>query len=670
MTRMSRCGTALLLAAALVAVSSWPARAGVGAEAAREARIKRCVERLGSDSARIKLAALAALAEIGGPEQGKAVVDCLRATDDVDTLIAGARALGGMRAKDGVEILCEMITHGNADVRRAAIRALGEIGDKSAVQPMLSAFPKDTPSWLDYAIAFGRIADPAARAAIQQVLEAYKPSPLRARPAAALARVAPKTGLDYLIKMFKGKESEDGFFEAFEAAGAMGEIDSKEAAEFLLDRLGRLQANPLEIALREAITTGLSRLRTGEVVLSVAKPGLKDKHPAVRAAVARGLGPTRVAELVPLLVPLLEDKEPDVRVAAADGLGDCRQPGALDALLPLASTKEFPLRVAVLVALGKIGDDRALPTLVPMLDDPDTRIRYAAANALFGIRTKACVKPLIDLLGKSREWLQKETAGMLTSMTGKTLGLNANTWSDWWKQAEPGFDIFWPEDEATIQERITYWEIEISSDRICFLIDTSGSMSEPAMFDLDRWRTVRSGPKPKDAPKGEDIGPGIEPAELARKIGAAKAELLRSLKTLPDPCLFDVIAYSDHVNRWEKAMQPARVDKKRTCNEKFVQKLRPNGSTFIYEVLEDAFKLAGPGVQDAKKDLACDTIYLLTDGTPWPPSKMLDTEKILEHFRELNKLGRVRINTIGLGQCNSDFLRKLAAQNGGKFVRQ
>ncbi|MBI3098400.1 MAG: hypothetical protein HYY93_09195, partial [Planctomycetes bacterium] len=293
----------------------------------------------------------------------------------------------------------------------------------------------------------------------------------------------------------------------------------------------------------------------------------------------------------------------------------------------------------------------------------------AAADALFGIRTKACVKPLIDLLGRSREWLQKEVAGMLTSMTGKSLGLNAGTWADWWKSAEPGFDIFWPEDAATIQERVTYWEIEISSDKICFLIDTSGSMAEAAMFDLDRWRTVRSGPKPKDAPQGDDIGPGIEPAELARKIGAAKAELLRSLKTLPDPCLFDVIAYSDHVDRWEKTMQPARIDKKRTCNERFIQKLRPSGSTFIYEVLEEAFKLAGPGVEDPKRDLACDTLYLLTDGTPWWPSKVLDCEKILEHFREVNKLGRIRINTIGIGECNSDFLRKLAAQNGGRFVR-
>jgi L-lysine 2,3-aminomutase len=54
---------------------------------------------------------------------------------------------------------------------------------------------------------------------------------------------------------------------------------------------------------------------------------------------------------------------------------------------------------------------------------------------------------------------------------------------------------------------------------------------------------------------------------------------------------------------------------------------------------------------------------------------MTDTDRLCEEIRKINKVRKIRIHTIAVGvegkgqsPVNLDFLKKLAEENGGKFV--
>ena len=62
-----------------------------------------------------------------------------------------------------------------------------------------------------------------------------------------------------------------------------------------------------------------------------------------------------------------------------------------------------------------------------------------------------------------------------------------------------------------------------------------------------------------------------------------------------------------------------------------------------------------------------DTVFFLSDGRP-SVGKYVDTNLILKEVQEINKVYRITFHAIAIGQFQKDFLRTLAAQNGGEFV--
>lgn len=62
-----------------------------------------------------------------------------------------------------------------------------------------------------------------------------------------------------------------------------------------------------------------------------------------------------------------------------------------------------------------------------------------------------------------------------------------------------------------------------------------------------------------------------------------------------------------------------------------------------------------------------DTVYFLSDGRP-SVGKLVDTNEILKEVKRCNDMYRLVIHTIAIGEFEKEFLRSLAAQNGGEFV--
>ncbi len=82
------------------------------------------------------------------------------------------------------------------------------------------------------------------------------------------------------------------------------------------------------------------------------------------------------------------------------GLGQVGRsiPCVLDAVLPLVADGDAEVRAAAARALGDARAAAAESRLIGLLTDTEPRVRFAAAEALGRIGSKACVKPVLDLL--------------------------------------------------------------------------------------------------------------------------------------------------------------------------------------------------------------------------------------------------------------------------------
>ncbi|MCI0652082.1 MAG: VWA domain-containing protein [Planctomycetes bacterium] len=296
-------------------------------------------------------------------------------------------------------------------------------------------------------------------------------------------------------------------------------------------------------------------------------------------------------------------------------------------------------------------------------------------------RSKSAIPALIDLLEKvgydpkTESYLVRDA---LINLTGKDFA-NITEWREFWKSNGADFDpkaLDQPQGTTGVPRKTaanleglktpSFFEVEVMSDHILFIIDVSGSMK---MWD-----------------KGDEkIGTGPD-WQTRQRLARVKHHLSAAVKNLPKYATFNIIAYSS----WQKAFNPkgtvpANEQWKKKALE-FIDGLRPEGATHTDEALAEAFK-----------DSSLDTIFLLTDGCPekeTSAAKPRDLmQAILDATRKMNRLPRVKLYAFGFvgdgeyppgssppppnpkkdadrptSEELAAFLKKLAEENYGKFT--
>jgi hypothetical protein len=154
--------------------------------------------------------------------------------------------------------------------------------------------------------------------------------------------------------------------------------------------------------------------------------------------------------------------------------------------------------------------------------------------------------------------------------------------------------------------------------------------------------------------------------EMRRRIIRARTQLCQAIEGLGDERRFTVIPFSSDVNPWSQVLlESSRKNRKSAVQ--FVQSLKASGITVTDEAL--ALALSDPTL---------DTIYLITDGAPTHIGSQGDQlpidakalmKRIVEETRALNHLRGIRIFTLGFVDAEEDFLKQLAEENSGKYVR-
>lgn len=315
---------------------------------------------------------------------------------DRDEAVRGAAGEAMMTSHAGQAALVEATRDKDANVRLAAVRAIGRGSENKSAPAAVAALLADQDARVRAAAATtlvgGINSGQAARIAgvkpeVVAALVADR-DPAARDGGVALARVLGPGVLPVLFKSLASATTADQSDAASRGVVAvmqnLGNTGSSPAAVGPT-LTGALKAK--EPAVRTAAAKALAYINVLAIVQDLV-PLAADADPAVRAAAVAALGhPDVAADVAPVLATALKDKDPIVRLAAARAAAAGLPPdaGALAALVRVATTDpDLTARVA--------GDDalrRAqLSTVIPTTQN--------ATPGVVGIELEAAVSQLAD----------------------------------------------------------------------------------------------------------------------------------------------------------------------------------------------------------------------------------------------------------------------------------
>ena len=449
----------------------------------------------------------------------------------------------------------------------------------------------------------------------------------------------------------------------------------------------KLEDKSVEPGVADAILRVLAGFKTGAQQRQVLDALKAEKTEPGKLGLLQVIAQGKWKDTAAVVPQLLGDTSWEVRRRALEALLACGDPGVAQKIVPSCADEQDAVRFRALDALAGLGSPLVLPQAIARLDDPSRLVRQSAIRALMLVRSKLAVDPLVQRMQKEEGVLLVDLAEALAGLTGLEYGTEPVRWAQWWSaQDKAAYDI--PSVEAVALLRghrsahtgAAGWDfpetkpggrafpIPTPSRRMVFVIDCSGSM-EALVTDKERF-------DPQDYPERS-------------RIEIVKAELTRKIETLPAYVKFNIIAFATDVNAWKPAAQDANVLVKYAAKE-WIKRLHAiggssneglsltglvnssgvdKGRTNAFDALRVALGVRDLRTADADYAKAeADTIFFLSDGRP-TAGTYVDPADILREIRKLNELRKVVIHTIGIGEFDADFMKRLAAENGpGVFV--
>lgn len=248
-----------------------------------------------------------------------------------DDKCRAALALGAVRHKGAVKVLIGLLRSDNRDLRGAALEALGNIGDESAIEPIAAMLASE----YSQSVCLSAIS--------------------------ALARISRGRALEHLIALLRHND----IAVAAQAAFALAEMGRREAAPALIEALGRGAYED------QGIAYALGRLRAyqaNERLLALAQGELRSSGSEAcvqRAAIAATVALAQLGRREAL--PLMRQRLHLIEAAS-------------ESKLPYDANRE--LRVVMVSALKKIGGPQAKELLEVLAQDRAVDVRQRALRAL------------------------------------------------------------------------------------------------------------------------------------------------------------------------------------------------------------------------------------------------------------------------------------------------
>lgn len=242
-------------------------------------------------------------------------------------------------------------------VRASAARALGEIGDPQAVNPLIALLTADSDEALirhNVAWALGQLRD---RRGIEYLIPllAEADEHLRMVAAESLGKIGDPEGVEHIIPLLE----DENYTVRWYVAWILGET-----------------GNPC--ALGPLLACFAEEPNRGWLLYENAEP---EPLNGVFKHTSMALGKIGDARAVEPLMAHLKSNELGARRSAARALGELRDERAVEPLISLLNDSSWSVRLAAAEALGKIGDTRAVDPITGLLNDAKEEVRQTATHA-------------------------------------------------------------------------------------------------------------------------------------------------------------------------------------------------------------------------------------------------------------------------------------------------
>lgn len=398
---------------------------------------------LGDADLRVRQAAAVALGNSGQGDAVVALLGHLDdPTPEVRVSVVDALwKLGDARA---VVPLAGKVQDGAPEVRRAVVRALGELGDQRATNALiLSLRDPANDVRTDALTSLGLLADPSAVPALIPLTDPQQPAEVRRAALEALGRIGTARSLEVLVKALERDEpgrspARDALVASGPRAlpvlvGVLGAPASERSASFAAEALGQLGARetrePIVAALRRGVLPAAAALRalrgladpaSVQVVLELIADRSASVRAEARATLEVLLEPHQPQgqAVDPLAAALADTRFPVAeRAALLRLLGRTRSPRAARIIAPLLASA--PLRLAAIDALGLLGEASETSPLLVALDDDDALVRAHAAAALAQAGGEAEAAALLDRISSAQQQDRSALAAAVAGALGR-----------------------------------------------------------------------------------------------------------------------------------------------------------------------------------------------------------------------------------------------------------
>jgi HEAT repeat protein len=346
------------------------------------------------------------------------LVIALQSSPDNKVRIQAARMLGDLkRAKWTVASLIAALADDDSDVRASAALALGHLGNKRAVKPLIhllmsdesmarmrTAREMDKSTWLAFnsvsqgqrerqvrlsaAEALGLLGDRRAVKPLITVLLKVKAKVVHA----PTTMVVDDKDKWYLDLDYDAEEWEESEVRA-KVAEALGELKDPQAVDPLCTTLADKWGQVSTQAAWSLRKLGDKRA-VGPLLVACEYPN-SELHQAVSYALRELCD----EQAIDFLIAALSSGSSGIRRGAADLLGELKAVQAVEPLVATLADEDSWVRAQVVSTLGKIGDQRVCETLFAQAQqDDEESVRSAAVLALARLHDGRAFAPLIAAL--------------------------------------------------------------------------------------------------------------------------------------------------------------------------------------------------------------------------------------------------------------------------------
>ncbi|MCT7952561.1 HEAT repeat domain-containing protein [Ancylothrix sp. C2] len=292
--------------------------------------------------------------------------------------------------KEVTPLLVEQLQSDNTEIRRAAVLALGKIGDSSAVPALTELLTNDPQTTVVTAGALASIGDRRAFDALLSLC-GHPEASVRQAVVGALNSLGHPAMLNRMVDLLQDPDP----LMRESAVKIAGYFAFTECVTLLLDRCHDADEN-----VRRAAVELVPYIENGPVLPTLIN-ALQNDTPKVRAAAARAFGQIDSSLAYSHLLSALQDSDPWVRYYAARSLGSLDISQAVDPLGAVAKNDPAQqVRLAAIDALGVLGGYRAAAILAP-LTEAEADVAAAALKALGNISEPNSLPPLLRALNSS-----------------------------------------------------------------------------------------------------------------------------------------------------------------------------------------------------------------------------------------------------------------------------